>query len=557
VRDIRWRQNVSLLLVPLLVLGTGCTNGRVGFAALDPRQSPFGPVSMLDHEAWEVIDLALELDPSVSVRGIMGDVPAEQKLEAERVRVRDAFEAFYRNTPVPEQLQRRNRVQERLLAASNQACGEYKNILKRFDAENNTILGWVATAIAGAGAIVTGAGAARALSGVAGILTGARAELNENYFQNKTTQVIADGLDAKRKEDYERIQVAQRQTIVEYPVEAAVKDALTYHTHCSLVAGLEQAALSIERAQNPGIAMLEKTLVQAKRLQAIVETPPADLAGVMATLPTAFSGAAATLSIDGLIVAPAPTALETYRGVTSQIERVVTAFAAKVDEVKSALPADPGKKAERDAVAGPLDAAVKAARDLAALAGTTLAGNSTRAAEENFLRLAKLKSQLIVVKAGTPEEATLRLQYGTELEEGRKIVSEMQKIVAAFSQSLGEARRVIGDRNVDRARWGLKANQALHTGSLYLTTLRRDSVGRQLDSLTADQLKKVSDDGKKESVTAELEKLVAAVKSAMVSDDSKDVPGDAGKFAEALKAFSEAVAGLEKKIADAQSAKSA
>ena len=50
----------------------------------------------------------------------------------------------------------------------------------------------------------------------------------------------------------------RKDNLTDYPVERAIADAIVYHDNCSLVAGLEQAALSIERAVNPGLNELKK-----------------------------------------------------------------------------------------------------------------------------------------------------------------------------------------------------------------------------------------------------------------------------------------------------------
>jgi len=86
--------------------------------------------------------------------------------------------------------QRRNAIQEGIIAASNQRCGEYKKLLKALDSRANFVLGSLTTAIAGAGAIFTPASTVRALSGIASIVSGVRSEFNEDYFANQTIQVL-------------------------------------------------------------------------------------------------------------------------------------------------------------------------------------------------------------------------------------------------------------------------------------------------------------------------------------------------------------------------------
>ncbi|MCP5242923.1 MAG: hypothetical protein H6940_05740 [Burkholderiales bacterium] len=55
-------------------------------------------------------------------------------------------------------------------------------------------MGTLTTALGGAGAIVTGAEAARILAGLAGIASGTRAELNQAIFESVATSVIVPAI---------------------------------------------------------------------------------------------------------------------------------------------------------------------------------------------------------------------------------------------------------------------------------------------------------------------------------------------------------------------------
>ena len=115
------------------------------------------------------------------------------------------------------------------------------------------------------------ASTARALSGAAAIVAGSRAEFNQNYFANRTIQVLAQGFDTRRDRLYNKIIDRQKFDLSQYPVEAAVKDAVQYHTQCSLIAGLQEAAISIDRANNPGFDQLNETLRKSETTRARVE----------------------------------------------------------------------------------------------------------------------------------------------------------------------------------------------------------------------------------------------------------------------------------------------
>ena len=60
-------------------------------------------------------------------------------------------------------------------------------------------LGSIATALAGAGAIVTGATAARSLAGAAGITEGIRAEFQQAFFSNLATHIIVPCIENRRR----------------------------------------------------------------------------------------------------------------------------------------------------------------------------------------------------------------------------------------------------------------------------------------------------------------------------------------------------------------------
>lgn len=179
-----------------------------------------------------------------------------------KMTIDEAFLEFHNKTPKEERVLRRNSIQERLLAASAQRCGAYFRFLNQFDTEVGFSFGALATALAGAGAIVTPATAARALSGTAGITSGVGAEFQENFFSKLTVQVITKGISERQRRIYEDIKTIRNKAekYEEYPVEAAVKDALLYHAACNLVAGLEEAGAAIERAKRPGITEMMEVM---------------------------------------------------------------------------------------------------------------------------------------------------------------------------------------------------------------------------------------------------------------------------------------------------------
>ena len=260
-------------LIPALLIGCAvAVSGCETYTKFVGYHAPFGTENLIDRKSFQKLDLALILTRH-------SDTPFQLKKEASedenRKQLELAFAQFnmkIKDTTTDDGKELlRNQVQERILAASNQACAEFKRELKALDARVNFIFGSLTTAVAGAGAIFTG-GTSQALSGVAGIISGVRAEFNQDYFQMLTIQVITDGLGKKRQEIYTKILNDRKGNLTEYPVERAIKDAIFYHDNCSLVAGLEQAALSIERAANPGINELKKL----KEMEKVLTDEPAE-----------------------------------------------------------------------------------------------------------------------------------------------------------------------------------------------------------------------------------------------------------------------------------------
>ena len=162
--------------------------------------------------------------------------------------------------PVLAQRLRRNQIQERIIAASNQRCSDYKKLLKSLDSETNFGLGSLTTILGGVGAIVTNVDTVRSLAGAAGITSGVQAQFNQDYFANLTIQVLTNGFESKRREIYNDIKTSQALNVDNYNIQAAVKDAISYHDNCSLNAGLVQVALAIPRAEGSQLKTVHKTV---------------------------------------------------------------------------------------------------------------------------------------------------------------------------------------------------------------------------------------------------------------------------------------------------------
>lgn len=165
-------------------------------------------------------------------------------------------------------LLKRNAIQNKIIAASNQRCNAYLNYMQRSYSETNFALGFLTTAVGGAGSIVSGASAARALSGAAGILSGTQAEFDQDFFYNQTVSIILTGITEARKSVLNEIEsdtgrgVSGDRSYLAYPVEKAIADAIRYHGTCTLAKGIEHLGKTINIQPN-----LSTSLEQYKKVR--------------------------------------------------------------------------------------------------------------------------------------------------------------------------------------------------------------------------------------------------------------------------------------------------
>lgn len=143
---------------------------------------------------------------------------------------------------------RRNELQSKLIAASNQRCGLYLREITSAKAQTNMAWGSLSILLSGAASVVSHAETARALAAGAAVATGTNAIYDQAYFNNLAVGVISGGI-AKQREGI-LIQINNKSTLdlVKYPVNRAVADALQYHSACNIISGLETAAIATKLA---------------------------------------------------------------------------------------------------------------------------------------------------------------------------------------------------------------------------------------------------------------------------------------------------------------------
>jgi uncharacterized protein YceK len=145
---------------------------------------------------------------------------------------------------------RRNDMQDRILAASNQRCGTYLRELVA--SKSQTKMGWGSAALllSGAASVVTHAHTAKALAAGSTAATGINSLYNEAYFNNLALNVISAGISKQREQILGQITTQRAKPMADYPVNRAVADALQYHAACNMISGLEAAAVATKAIAN-------------------------------------------------------------------------------------------------------------------------------------------------------------------------------------------------------------------------------------------------------------------------------------------------------------------
>lgn len=161
----------------------------------------------------------------------------------------------------------RNEIIDALLAASNQKCNNYTALIKNTDGAVNAGLSVSAIITGGLGSILGGPNTARVFSGTSSILGGSRAAINETYLSNQTIHVLSAAFQNRRRISRQAILNRQACTVTEYTLMRGLEDAFDYHSSCSIVAGLEEAARTIERSANPGMEEMSRQLFLLAQLR--------------------------------------------------------------------------------------------------------------------------------------------------------------------------------------------------------------------------------------------------------------------------------------------------
>jgi hypothetical protein len=164
--------------------------------------------------------------------------------------------------------QERNHLQDRLLAASEQSCSNYKRYLNAVQSSTNFGLGASALVLAAVATNVASPLAAKNYTTGALISSGMATQYNADMFSSQLVFVITKAIDAERQEALARLQQdRKKKELSEYSLSAALSDALLYHDLCSLPAGLAKLDLNTTMAKDPGLKHLQNMFPEGSRLE--------------------------------------------------------------------------------------------------------------------------------------------------------------------------------------------------------------------------------------------------------------------------------------------------
>lgn len=165
--------------------------------------------------------------------------------------------------------QRRNGVQDKIIAVSTSRCNVFKTFLRRQQSDGNFYLGSATTVAGVLGALLPGARDVRNFAGAAGILSGIQAEFNQSYYSNLAAHVIVEGIELRQAQFKEKLYSSARdRSVADYTMEAAIADALVFDGSCSALTGLIVAQDSIQQVSRPGPEAALNAMLYAQAMQA-------------------------------------------------------------------------------------------------------------------------------------------------------------------------------------------------------------------------------------------------------------------------------------------------
>jgi hypothetical protein len=313
---------MKTVLLSSCVVCVGVLTGCAGMVAnsRDGTVSKFGPGGLLKQPIEQVDLISLvtngdKVEPKAANETLRNEAFPDE-FEKALKQMRGTLDTKT-GEPLKKLKYERNRIQDRLILASNDLCEEYKTVLKRKQSNANFFYGLTAVLSGAAGSVATGARAAGNWAALSGVSSGVRAEHNQDYYSDMAAHVIAKGIVLKRRVIADAMQCAREFDEKDYSVEHAIADAVVYHGACSLVGGLESLdhvmstlnvnvgtdALAANQFFKPYIEIRQKAL-EEKGATAAKPATPASGVTVVTTTETKVTGTGVTETSVGCVLPP-------------------------------------------------------------------------------------------------------------------------------------------------------------------------------------------------------------------------------------------------------------
>lgn len=242
-------KSLRLVLPVCCLLPAACATpggGSLGFVALDPNQHVSGAEPLFGNRGRE--------RDAASLLGVF--IPtsagaAEPTNVHPCTRIEHAMKWALQSHPgtriagAPYSKEARNEVIGMLMADSDIKCDKYTQFIEQYNSNVKTgfgVLGHAATTIA---AITTG-GAAQALASGASIATNASSQLDKAHFQEQTIPIVVAAYQTARAEVRREIDRGMRKSAGDYALSTGMRDAVRYHSNCSVVAGIRATGQAVQ-----------------------------------------------------------------------------------------------------------------------------------------------------------------------------------------------------------------------------------------------------------------------------------------------------------------------
>ena len=196
---------------------------------------------------------------SVMVGSVKGEASEFEQIDMEKLLQKYGFDRpaeipIFTAATESELQYRRNDLQDRIIAASNQRCAAYLRVLISSKAQTQMGWGGLATLLSGAATVTSPVAAAKVLSAGSTISNSYLSLYNEAYFNSLSINVISAGISKQREGLLQYLGEERKKEMSQYPVHRAIADALSYHAACNIVSGLEAAAAATNAADAKAVA---------------------------------------------------------------------------------------------------------------------------------------------------------------------------------------------------------------------------------------------------------------------------------------------------------------